>query len=255
MNSIKYGERNWENDATSTTAFIPLGDGYSIKILGDEAIIECQNGDRLSMPATNVHDSIYTKIAEVKEMNGATNKSTTIDKGAKSRLFSTFGDIYAHSFNEKVFLGSDYIMPDIKDVRILTDGNENTGVAVTFTDNTTMKAILNRDEHDVFSLEQGISICITKKLLAMKSKNGESLYNKIVNRAKRFYINRLREERLQLEREEAQAKKREKIARKNRAWWEKKRNKQREEQIEIQKEAYIRAMRELNTASGEVAAE
>ena len=64
-------------------------------------------------------------------------------------------------------------------------------VCVDFADGTTEKAVLS--EGDTFSLEQGVSICITKKLLSEKSLSGNSLYNKIIQKALKIYDNKQKE--------------------------------------------------------------
>lgn len=67
------------------------------------------------------------------------------------------------------------IMPLIKDIKTIND----TVVIVYFGDGTTEKAVLNRE--DKFSFEQGISICLIKKMLSMISDNhGSSVYNKMI---------------------------------------------------------------------------
>jgi len=100
----------------------------------------------------------------------------------------------------------------IIDVNIIVP---NKVVEVTFADNTKEKAVCR--EPDVFSLEQAIAICISKKVMG-----GSSKYNKAVKAGMKVCENKLKDEetkRLQAEREEM---------------------------IEIQKEAYLRAMKEIN---------
>ena len=64
------------------------------------------------------------------------------------------------------------IMPDIKDIIVYNDK----AVVVEFTDGTKEKATLHPEDN--FSVECGISICITKKLMG-----GSSIYNKIIDHA------------------------------------------------------------------------
>lgn len=140
--------------------------------------------------------------------------------------------IYKDGFASKTVA----IMPDIIDVHI----SENKVVIVTFADGTTEKALLSKN--DVFSLEQGISICITKKILQDKCGAGSSMYNKIIKRALNVIKSKEAKSKAILEekkkREQAEHKAREKRAKQEKA--------KRERQIEIQKEAYLRAMREYN---------
>lgn len=64
------------------------------------------------------------------------------------------------------------IMPDIKDIIVYNDK----AVVVEFADGTKEKATLHPEDN--FSVECGISICITKKLMG-----GSSIYNKIIDHA------------------------------------------------------------------------
>ena len=133
------------------------------------------------------------------------------------------------------------IIPRIVDVKIYNEAC----VEVVFADGTSEKATLC--ESDNFSLEQGISICLTKKIISMKADgNGSSIYNKLIKYALRVYKkNREDEMKDFLETERIEAKKK-KLKAKSAAKRAKRLQAQREEQIEIQKEAYLRAMRELN---------
>lgn len=133
------------------------------------------------------------------------------------------------------------IIPRIVDVKIYNEAC----VEVVFADGTSEKATLC--ESDNFSLEQGISICLTKKIISMKADgNGSSIYNKLIKYALRVYKkNREDEMKDFLETERIEAK-RKKLKEKSAAKRAKRLQAQREEQIEIQKEAYLRAMRELN---------
>lgn len=133
------------------------------------------------------------------------------------------------------------IIPRIVDVRIYN----GVCVEVVFADGTSEKATLC--ENDNFSLEQGISICLTKKIISMKADgNGSSIYNKLIKYALRVYKkNREDEKKDFLEAERIEAKKK-KLKAKSAAKKAKRLQAQREEQIEIHKEAYLRAMREFN---------
>ena len=123
-------------------------------------------------------------------------------------------------------------------------------VFVTFADNTVEKAKLSAD--DTFSVEQGISICVTKKLIAQItgfSKSGGSLYNKIVKQGLKVYKECQEAEQLRektaAEREARLAK----IAEKKKARDQRRLEKKREDEIAIQSEAMYRAMRKLKDES------
>lgn len=141
------------------------------------------------------------------------------------------GDIVVKYYKDGFYKSEKRIISDIKDVKI-----HNNVVIVTFADNTTTKAVL--DPEDSFNLEQGISICITKKLLGDE---GHAIYNKIIRRALKIKEHNDKEAaRANEEKKKAKAKRELAVARRD-----KKKAKKREEQIEIQKEAYIRAMQSI----------
>lgn len=112
---------------------------------------------------------------------------------------------------------------------------QNKVIEVTFADGTKEKSVCR--EPDVFSLESAISICISKKIMG-----GSSAYNNAVKRGMKVYEKKLEFERHQKEEQERIEKKRAKrLAYKERRATEKA-NAEKERQIEIQKEAYLRAM-------------
>ena len=148
---------------------------------------------------------------------------STLTKNNKGKLCATF---YKDGFKTS----TKELIPDIKDVIV----HNNCVVIVEFTDGTSEKAVLHPEDH--FSVEQGISICIVKKLVG-----GSSIYNKLIDRAVKVMINNDAERtKKQIEeeaRKERKKKNDEKKARRKAA--------KREEYIETQKEAYIRALREV----------
>lgn len=121
------------------------------------------------------------------------------------------------------------LMPDVADVEVV-----QRTVIVRFMDGTKTKATL--DSEDAFSLEQGISICLTKKLLG---KDGSSIYNKLIERA--LKVKKKNEDaRFKAKLEEEELKRRKA---KYQAQREKRKQRRREEAIAIQAEAYARALR------------
>lgn len=167
-----------------------------------------------------------------------TSTTKPTPKETKTQVDFTGGLISASFFSDGNQIGSEILMPDIIDVKAI-----GTVVIVKFADGTEEKAILNIA--DAYSLEQGISICVTKKLLGRNTSFGGSLYNKIIKRA----ISVKKENELKLANAIAQQKaaieKAEKDEAKRKAYHAKIAAYKREEAIEIQKEAYIRAMKEL----------
>lgn len=145
------------------------------------------------------------------------------------------------TYRESNRRGDVALMSAIEDVQVLNDRV----IMVKFSDDTTEKAVL--DESDTFSVEQGIAICLTKKLLSTLTRgNGGSVYNKLVEYGVKTY------EAIEAHKAEVAKEKTEKAAKAKRDAEKAQRKKerkaaeQREADIEIQKEAYLRAMRELN---------
>ena len=92
-------------------------------------------------------------------------------------------------------------------------------VKLTFSDDTVTTAVCS--DADVFSLEVGISICLMKRMMSCETKKGSSLYNKAIKTVLGKY-QALQEDAMNKEAEEKE-----------------------EHAIEMQKEAYIRAMKEM----------
>lgn len=123
----------------------------------------------------------------------------------------------------------------IKDVNILVP---NKVVEVTFADGTKEKAVCR--EPDVFSLETAIAICISKKIMG-----GSSTYNNAVKRGVKVYEDKLKEAEKAKAEEDRIAKKRAKRLEYKKNKELKRKAQEREEKIEIQKEAYKRAIEEM----------
>ena len=150
------------------------------------------------------------------------------------------------NFENGIAYRSKTLLPAIYDVSVIN----NSVVVMTFSDNTQEKAVLSGD--DTFSIEQGISICITKKILSFITHgNGSSIYNKLVEMGLSVYNDKLaaieKKKKEDAEEAERKAKRFAKAQKRKAKRAEKIKAEQeavREEQIEIQKEAYLRAMHE-----------
>lgn len=165
-----------------------------------------------------------------------------VQDGAKTYIDKNYSKGIRIIYNGMWGMGTatNVIIPHIKDVQVIKDRV----VIVIFADGSKEKAVL--DSADTFSLEQGISICITKKMLSMETNgNGSSAYNKLINHCLKVYENNRKAEEKAKADEQAAKEKEKKAADKARAKRIKKANKNREREIEIQKEAYLRAMREF----------
>lgn len=161
------------------------------------------------------------------------NKKSDVDPETKTVLTKNDhnGKLVAKFYEDGFYQFSKELIPDIEDVKIYN----NCAIVVKFMDGTTEKAVVH--QCDEFSIEQGISICITKKLVG-----GSSIYNKLIDRAIRVFLKndakRTEEARAKEDRRERKKKNEEKKARREAAM--------REKSIEIQKEAYVRAWTEID---------
>ena len=130
-------------------------------------------------------------------------------------------------------LSAKAIMPLIKDVQVKNDRV----IIVYFADGDHTKAILSKN--DTFNLEQGISICLMKKILAGGTGcDGNNVYNKVVNYGLKMYNRKQKEAaKAKANADKAKAEADAKIARQKA-----KKAAKREEQINTQAEAFRRAM-------------
>jgi hypothetical protein len=123
----------------------------------------------------------------------------------------------------------------IKDINIIVP---NKVVEVTFEGGGKQKSVCR--EPDVFSLEQAITICLCKQIMG-----GSGRFNRTVKHGLKVYDDKLKkaeeEKKEQMRIAKKMAKKQAYMARKK----AKKELAERERAIEIQKEAYVRAMAEI----------
>lgn len=161
----------------------------------------------------------------------------------RTKVYFHDGAICAGFFQNGAVIGCEVIMPDICDVKVIQKDGAPKVVVVKFADGTKEKAVL--DLTDTYSLEQGISICITKKLLGRNTPFGGSLYNKVIKRAVNVMNENEKMAAKLAEQYEAEVAKAAKFVEKKKARAAKIAEAKKEEAIEIQKEAYIRAIKEL----------
>lgn len=168
------------------------------------------------------------------------------DKSTKNKVVFSNGRVMSQSFDNNVIININFdVMPDIVDVQTIEADGEVKVVTVYFADGTNEKAILS--DEDTYSLEQGISICITKKLLSDKTAGyGSAVYNKIIKRAMKVMNENKKRAEKKHEADETLKAKLAKLAKKKADKKAKREAAAREEVIAIQAEAYLRAMRELN---------
>ena len=116
-------------------------------------------------------------------------------------------------------------------------------VKVTFSDGTFTKSVCS--DNDTFNLDIGITICIMKRM--MSKTDGNKKYNDMI---RKVHEQMEKNEKAKEEKKAAQIKKKED----NRKANEKKAKKkaaQRAEQIDIQKTAFVEAMKEINNNAGD----
>lgn len=162
-------------------------------------------------------------------------------KEMKNRIACTDNNIFVVIPNvlREPFVDVAKIMADIKDVRVI-----NNVVIVDFTDGTSEKAVLSPE--DSFNFEQGISICLTKKLLSNLTRgNGSSVYNKLIKHTMKVY-EKNRENEIKLkELEEAAKRKAEKERERQRMKAERRFKREQNANIAVLKEAIKGALIDL----------
>jgi len=166
---------------------------------------------------------------------------------AKCVMTTTNGMIGVKLCENGVVKNCTQLIPDIDDVRIIRDdqGKER-AVIVRFADGSDEKAAACGS--DPFSLEQGVGICIAKRVIGAKAgwNCGSAMYNKIVKRALNIKAENdqiVFSEQAELE---AYQRKMKKLAEKKRKRKERLEAAKLEREIEIHKEAYLRAMKEFH---------
>lgn len=133
------------------------------------------------------------------------------------------------------------IMSDIKSIKVYNDKHGNQK-SMTMVFNNGVSVTASVDDMDVFSMDQGITICLLKYMLNRASEGCEtSIYNKLVKHANRVYENGVREEEAAKEEAKRLEAKHKKLAAKK----QRRKDRKREYEIELRKEAYIRAMNEM----------
>lgn len=176
------------------------------------------------------------------EYRKSTNTNKKEDNEMNKTRFKDGAKNIMNVFNKGVSFGTpsgttQYIIPQITDVKVIN----NRVVIIKFKDGTQEKAVLS--SKDTFSLEQGISICITKKILSQLTYgNGSSAYNKLIDYAMKIY-NKNEKEKQDAEKTKEKA---EEKTQKHKEKRNKRKAKQRDEQIEILSEAISRAMANFN---------
>ena len=122
------------------------------------------------------------------------------DNDSKPRMFyqaETYGRQYRTIRFGRSKETSIYLMPEFSDVRIIRNKEGfSIGVEIDFADGTKQKAICMPD--DTFNLEQGITICLFKKMLTygchIEEQYVTGVYNKLVKHAIKIRNRRIKAE-------------------------------------------------------------
>ena len=197
------------------------------KILNDmctASSLTISGGDTGWFEVKTSADAVSDRIDEIEQKI----KKPDVDPTTKTEMIYKNGGIYVKHYKDGFFQRNRYIMPDIADVRVYDNA-----VVVIFTDKTKTSAVL--DSVDTFTVEQGISVCVTKKLLG---EEGSSVYNKLINRGLKVIKKNKKAAEDAEKKKEADKKARE--LKKARA--QRRKAKKREESIGVQAEAIKRAI-------------
>ena len=175
------------------------------------------------IPAQEIRDSIQTYIR--KEIATANAKSNDIYKERKEKEMAAI-----------VWL------PRVEKVDIYNDRV----VKVTFTDGSFTKAECSKDDAEagLFNLDIGITICIFKRILG---RNGHKRYNDLIRDVHKVMDENEKQKEKEAEEAARRKTKRRKIKLKKAA----KAAKERQEKIDIQKEAFVEAMRNYKIETGD----
>ena len=221
------------NCITSTTPYVT--DYGALKWSGSSAttISDCVSN---IVTSSSIKGYIDDYINEEKKVEKVPKETTNI-------LFAEDNSVKVKNCKDGEVQNTKTIMSDIKDIEVKYNGENSTVIFVTFKDGKTEKAVLDKD--DEFSLEHGLTIILLKKLLSDKGVDGNSVHNKLVSRAIKLYNKQEKEKAANAKKEAEEKAKQKRIEEKRRAKKHKQAVADREYQIEIQKEAYLRAMREM----------
>ena len=192
----------------------------------------------------NILQDICSDVQVRDEVHTYSNTNSCCEKEEESFMHTmNYGEVYKKNKN-KIRLSEDFMKKvtfkpgcydntDIPFVDRVETYNDRV-VKVTFIDGTFTKSVCSKN--DAFDLDVGITICLMKRWLG---KDGNRLYNNLIRNVHKRMDQK---ERLAKKEKELRAEIREK-ERKMKAKKAAKKEKTRQEQIEIQKQAYIDALK------------
>lgn len=227
----------------------------------DSISINCPITTTTTTNTTNICPTMTTSAENINisEMISDLNKLNKIDNYTLNSAYVLYSDkitagtcdTFVIGGGEKkminkdgyIYIGNTKIMPSVKEIKIIRSMGKDIGIKVIFSDDSVEKAIC--DKEDVFSYDYGLAICIMKKLFSYMSYSdkftGTYYFNKIMDFAFKNNLKTFEEK----TKAEAEKIKTEHKKTKNRLRKERQKAAKREAEIEIQKEAYLRAMNEF----------
>ena len=169
--------------------------------IGTISLNEC--GTDINTCIANINTDGYTITASYNTHNPISDTLYNMfkpDNDSKPRMFyqaETYGRQYRTIRFGRSKETSIYLMPEFSDVRIIRDKEGSSiGVEIDFADGTKQKAICMPD--DTFNLEQGITICLFKKMLTygchIEEQYVTGVYNKLVKHAIKIRNRRIKAE-------------------------------------------------------------
>ena len=172
----------------------------AMSAIGTINLNECETD--ISTYITNINTNGYTITTSYNTYNPISNTLYMFkpDNDSKPRMFyqaETHGKQYRTIRFGRSKETSIYLMPEFSDVRIIRDKEGfSIGVGIDFADGTKQKAICMPD--DTFNLEQGITICLFKKMLTggcyIEEEYVTGVYNKLVKHAIKIRNERIKAE-------------------------------------------------------------
>ena len=165
--------------------------------IGTINLNEC--GTDINTYIANINTDGYTITASYNTYNPISDM-LKLDNDLKPRMFyqaETYGRQYRTIRFGRSKETSIYLMPEFSDVRIIRNKEGSSiGVEIDFADGTKQKAICMPD--DIFNLEQGITICLFKKMLTygchIEEQYVTGVYNKLVKHAIKIRNRRIKAE-------------------------------------------------------------
>lgn len=231
-----YPSSTYDPKTCTITSTQTMSKGEWFKFLQDNTIVNVPKPVPWNCEDDNITTTVVHNTNNNKKEDDNMNQTTKADS-TKNRM-----GVFAKGISFDTPSGTtQYIIPQIKEIKAIN----NRVVIIKFTDGTQEKAVL--DSSDTFSIEQGVAICITKKILSkLTYGNGSSAYNKLIDYAMKIYDkqenNKKKIEEEQIKTEQQANKREEK--KKNRV--AKMQEKEKEELINILSEAITKSMQSIN---------